>query len=335
MTDAAAKSGFETWVARGTAGFGLVTTVLAGFTAASGDLTRMFRNYPFGTWAAVALMLGGILAAGAAFLPLPRNAKGKYLYALLGLSAGLFAIGLMVGFLIVAFTAKLAEQPSITANVKTDPALRLDATITESGLASKERLHVLVYGAPGVGDEELSRLFRADIGPDAEGSVELSLQIPLRPGLHRRVIIAAWSRTRFADTPDCNLSTGTSEELLSCAVVRLPLVALHSQLTAQFTGDDSATEAVEVTVKASDLGNRQLLALRVIGRRPGADPSVIYRGVLSPDQLGSLERTIHIPTAGRYKRVCVVVEEEVEGFQPECPSPGGVWLDLSSALFQP
>jgi len=339
MTETGTEPLLDSLVKQATAAFGLVTTVLAGFATLSGDLPRLVRNHPWLSLTAVLLLIFALLLA--AFASFNRKQSRRHANRWLKRSGWLFALSLTLGLAAAVWTSASVEQPSLSGKlISGEDGPVVEVTASGGGLQHRDRMHVTVNGY-AAGEPFL--LFRADVGPAADGSVALPISVPLPIGQFSAVQVAAYTGT--AD-PDCRKTAQpghgslTNDDRIGCMLFHLPPPPSLPVLSAHLegTGED---ESLTVAVTAAGFMNRTLVSLRVVGVAAHRD-RVIYRALLTPDISGHIGAEISVPTGGRFGTVCALAKassaDEPKAPPVRCPpaeSPGLVWTMASSGVFLP
>ncbi|KHL13187.1 hypothetical protein CLV56_3212 [Mumia flava] len=169
-------------------GFVLVTGLLTAVGGYTGGIGRILRNDP---WRLALAMIGiGLaVALGVVATQIPRiNQRSK---RELSVWEPILTIGAIVVFLAAmgsgitaaAYSSTLKDRPSLSAHlVRTDAggwSVRGEAAT--SGLASADRLQILVYGVPSDGGDPV-RIYFATTGPDPDGIVAEQFEAPLPDG---------------------------------------------------------------------------------------------------------------------------------------------------------
>jgi len=150
----------------------------------TGTIGRVQRDEP--KWFAVAIVL--VLVAGALSSLVSAleitNAKTK---RRLRIFSAIFAlVGFALTFVLTISIANDQPRPRITASLS-DDRKRLEATVTASGLPTDQRaaIHVDALRRDLANQEQFEyteRVYRAFVGPDSDGNVTHTLNIPLPRG---------------------------------------------------------------------------------------------------------------------------------------------------------
>jgi hypothetical protein len=203
-----------------------LTALLAAFGGA--DVAR--RNHQFLLYVAVTLVLLALAAgAAAAFLAAKKHPN-------LADAALIAAMAALVGGLGVASFAALdhqSGQPLLDASLIAGSPMRITATVARDGLRSKDEMvaDVRAFAKAG-GTGSSSMLYRATFGPNEQGVIALSFQIPIPAGLRARsIVLRAWVAPaapkpgkKVAQPPAC--TTGPAVSLAkyqaSCTLIVLP-----------------------------------------------------------------------------------------------------------------
>jgi hypothetical protein len=260
-----------------------------------------------------------------------------------------FLVGMAYVTSAVIFAASVPQQPSITAILKEGSDPIFQATARATGMTADEHLRILVEGiSPPLRDAQgrLSRgddgaltydhisLYSSSLGPDAAGTVDDKLELPLtaaRP--FDSIEIRAWVSTGLGDKPnDCFTSVALNRHPNStgCLTVRLPWIPRLPELDAALkTSGPNKSLVVSisdpaiavVTVDSETRGLKDaatsdarplemierpnLIAFAVTEMRNGAERPV-YQAVMTPNASGELDRTVELPVGNGVRWLCAV-----------------------------
>jgi hypothetical protein len=200
-------------------------TALTALLAAFGGADAARRNNSGELKTAVVFVLAALLVAGIAALV---DQRPLIICAL---------ILLVVGLLLASLAAlnHQAGRPTISAAVKAGANPVLSANVKRDGLGSKDRMEVFVEGEHY--DRKTRRdnptrppsiLYRASVGPNENGLVDLSFTVPLprKPG-YNAILLKTWvPQPRLQDREQdlkCGPETSTVAKFeAGCALMVLP-----------------------------------------------------------------------------------------------------------------
>jgi hypothetical protein len=319
---------------KGAAGFLLAAipalgAVLTGL-AVTGDLVgRMARDHPLATYGAFGFAVLAIFAGAIAAFALREGSveEAATLYT------GLALVGASLLFAVYAGVHTWGDraQPSITLIPK--PGDRIAVSVRGSGLRASD--HILVEVEQLVRGEAGGRLtwrpgqplYGASLGPDAEGRVDQSVDIPLPAGDYDDVGARAW----LGEKPrDCYAHGNTT----GCVRVHVPRPQERPQLAVDWETFVRAPR-LAIRLSAKNLPERpaRSIALRVYGIGADGARRELARWSLAPDAEGSFERRLSVVVGHAFADVCVVAS--TSDAAPACPpaqSLATVWSELAVPL---
>jgi hypothetical protein len=200
-----------------------VTALAAAFAAlatATGVFDQMQRNEP-----GVSALIFCLAAAAGVLIVLAGIATNQKLEGVLvWIGLGCFAVAAVLGLIFLVLTRSDHPPPAIKVQVKSDPELAITGTISAEQLTSSKSLKVNVFGVRPTKDPNgfgsTQSLFKARLGSDASGSVELPISVPIAPKLYRWATVLAWidekpGLCRVNVAPEHIKETG-------CVIVRVP-----------------------------------------------------------------------------------------------------------------
>lgn len=217
----AVLTSFAQWL---TGGLAVLTGTVGVFGATSGDLGRVARNHPvlFAVLLATALLaitLGVIVAA--------TNIPDVVLFpAAVALSV------VTVWFTVLVATDESAKEgPAVAgALAATKDQLGITGTVRAGGLKSGEHMLVQVDGWRATTKKRVV-LYRALIGPDADGKVDATISTVATTGRYDKIIVAGAVREKVKKSDEraaaiqlCN----TTVPFRGCAVLTVPQVGSTS-----------------------------------------------------------------------------------------------------------
>jgi hypothetical protein len=173
----------------------LLQTTFTVIGTANGGLSAVIINDPLLAAAGLAAVVLGLLTLAIKAVTAPTSRNGWSVVAI---------VALLGGTVITAIAAfvfpTLPTGPVISASVVYGSPLRLDATITASGLGRQTPFDVEVQGLRQSRDLVFRPvspvLYQGQSGPDRNGNVKVSLSVPIPQHKYSDVAVVAWSDNR-------------------------------------------------------------------------------------------------------------------------------------------
>lgn len=291
---------------------------------------------------------------------------GRHAKIFQAVGAFIFGFGFLFGLVGVIRAHEETRKPRISAVMKTESGLTLEGSAKVDGLRSRDHLKVLVEsitwerdsrGRPRPSFEFSRRLYEAWLGPDASGSVEHAIHLPLNAPvgeeLQDEIGIRAWvvrepdakcrRDDREADEPlDCREDNPPpcfareARGQTGCLRIRLPRSPSGPQLVATWGAGNANERILALRVGAEGVRPETgSVLVRVYGEGDQKD-SAISSARLRPNVRGSVAAQSRIPVERRLPSVCVVAAIEtdpgVRGGEPSCPPSEDVrtaWVRLA------
>jgi hypothetical protein len=319
---------------KGAAGFLLAAipalgAVLTGL-AVTGDLVgRMARDHPLASYGAFGFAVLAIFAGAVAAFVLREGSvqEAAALYAGLGL------VGASLLFAVYAGVQTWGDraQPSITLTPKAGQ--KIAVTVRGSGLRSSD--HVVVEVEQLLRSETGGRLawkpgqplYGASLGPDGDGAIDQTVDIPLPAGDYDDLGARAW----IGEKPrDCYARGNTT----GCVRIHVPRPQERPQLAANWETFVRAPRLL-IRVTAKNLPQRppQSMTLRVTGVTAGHERRTLAEWSLAPDADGKFDRKLDVVVGHAFADVCIVASTSER--EPACPPGvdlGTVWSELAVPL---
>jgi hypothetical protein len=319
---------------KGAAGFllaaipalGAVLTALA----VTGDLIgRMARDHPLATYGAFGFAVLAIFAGAIAAFALHEGSaeEAATIYAGLALVAASLLFAVFAG----VQTWGDRSQPSITLTPK--PGDRIAVSVRGSGLRASD--HILVEVEQLVRSASRGRLtwrpgqplYGASLGPDGDGRIDETVDIPLPAGDYDDVGARAW----VGEKPTGCYAHGNTT---GCVRVHVPRPQERPQLAVDW---ETFVRAPRLTIRlsAKNLPQRpaRSMTLRVYGIATGGGRRELARWSLAPNAEGSFDRRLSVVVGHSFADVCVVASTSEAA--PSCPAGsdlGTVWSELAVPL---
>jgi hypothetical protein len=317
---------------KGAAGFLLAAipalgAVLTGLAITGGLIGRMARDHPLASYGAFGLAVLAIFAgAVAAFALRQGSAEEKVaVYAGLALVAGSLLFGVYAG----VQTWGDRAQPSIMLTPKAGQTVAV--AVRGAGLRSSDRIVVeveqLVRAADDAGRltwKAGQPLYGASLGPDADGEIAYSVDIPLPAGDYDDLGARAW----VGDEPrECYARGSTT----GCVRVHVPRPQERPQLSVAWETFVRAPR-LAIRLKARNIPQRppRSMTLRVYGITAEHTRRNLAEWSLAPDADSAFDRRLAVVVGHAFTDVCVVASISTRA--PDCPGPdeiGTVWSQLA------
>ncbi|HST55872.1 MAG TPA: hypothetical protein VLJ42_08265 [Solirubrobacteraceae bacterium] len=304
---------------RGSAFLMASLTAIAGiFTVlglTGGLIGRMARNHPVFAGGALAVA-GGAVVVGF----IGGGLTGVKQRHALNLGIGLFLVAAVLAILAGISTWGDATTPRVTATAKrTASGEALAISVKDSGMKAKQKLVVSVWPIAGVtGPSSVDGapldaavdyrtgglpLYQSINGPNSDGEVDLSQDVPLPDDYPPSVIVQAV--VEGGRPSDCFKSKSHS----GCVTLSLG-DAGTPQLDASWAGLDSSHPRLGLAVSAENIP-RQLLYVRALvrgspTRRGIAKRHEIARVKLTPAASGDVRHKLDLMLPAHARTVCVV-----------------------------
>jgi hypothetical protein len=227
----------------------------------------------------------------------------------------LFALG--VALLIWFSTSSLSEneRPAITTEASMEAGgSKLKGKVTAFGLMSDDWIYLSVKGFEQTAKEETAAgapvlLYQTRAGPDRNGKVDLSFDIPVAFGRFSFVRIGS---TRAHKTEDesidpCFVLRHASEDQ-SCATLYPPPGPKRPTLSASWE-KSGGVNVLNVTVKTSGVDPDDVVLLDMAGNsktQTGKRRVIFYRSMFSSSSTGVVDATAKAPMPKGMTRACVV-----------------------------
>jgi hypothetical protein len=325
------------WVDRLAAGAAAIATTLTGLVswiiASGGGFDRIGRISPQVAIIALALGALGILTAifGAFIRHRGDDAsarRGRTLW--FGWAACLMVIAFLVGMLSAIVTVRSRQQPDVS--VKFDAGV-IHAEVAAGPLTDSQRLSVALIGYGPNGPQPL---YQGQIGPKADGSVTVVIDVPIATESYRHAAVVAYTANQNgfslsdllprpsatptepatqskpqpseAANPNANLAASCWDTrgpidyaYFACAEVELASGVTAPRVTIATAGAKAArTATVKLTSTLFPWRSLFLTVTDSISRK------VLYGGRLAPDAVGSVDATATFVIGSQARRLCVV-----------------------------
>jgi hypothetical protein len=317
---------------KGPAGFLLAAipalgAVLTGLAITGSLVGRMARDHPLATYGAFGLAVIAIFAGALAAFALRNGSSEETAAVYSGLV--LVVASLLFGVYAGVETWGDRAQPSITLTPKAGKTVAV--TVRGAGLRSSDHIVVEV--------EQLLRaptdsgrltwkpgqpLYGASLGPDADGRIQYSVDIPIPAGDYDDLGARAW----VGDEPRPCYATGNTT---GCVRVHVPRPQERPQLAVSWETFVRAPRLlVHLTAKNLPQRPSRSMTLRVYGLAPDQSRRTLAEWSLAPNADGEFDRRLAVVVGHAYTDVCVVASTSTGA--PDCPAPpdeGTVWSQLA------
>ncbi len=317
---------------KGAAGFLLAAipalgTVLAGLAITDGLVGHMARDHPLPTYGAFGLTVLALFAGALAAFALQEGSPSERLAVYAGLA--LIGMSLLLGVYAGVRTWGDRAQPSITLTPL--PGQRVAVTVHGSGLRSSEHMLVEVEQLVRAKSDEGrltwkpgEPLYGASLGPDGDGQISHTVQIPLPQGDYDDLGARAW----VGSEPRPCYSRGNTT---GCVRIHVPRQQERPQLAVSWETFVRVPRLL-VHLSARNLVQRpaRSMTLRVYGISAEAPRRTLAEWQLAPSETGTFDRRLAVVVGRLYTDVCVVASTAT--LDPPCPASrdaGTVWSQLA------
>jgi hypothetical protein len=296
---------------------GAILTALA----ITGDIVgRMARNHPHASFAAFGCAaLAVFLGAVAAFaLQQGSNEERRVLYA------GLGVLGAGLVFTVYAGVKTWGDRPQPSITVKPKSGAAVAVSVRGVGLRSSDHIVVEVEQLLRATDSRGHRtwkpgqpLYGASLGPNGEGEIEQTVDLPLPPGDFDDVGARAW----VGDEPRPCYTKGNTT---GCVRVHIPRPQERPQLAVDWeTFVRVPRLLIRLRVRNVPQRPSRSMTLRVYGLASGLPPRNLAEWSLPPDAEGVFDRRLSVVVGRAFSDVCVVASMSTRN--PKCPPPVEDW----------
>jgi len=317
---------------KGAAGFLLAAipalgTVLAGLAITDGLVGHMARDHPLPTYGAFGFTVLALFAGALAAFALQEGSASERLAVYAGLA--LIGMSLLLGVYAGVRTWGDRAQPSITLTPL--PGQRVAVTVHGSGLRSSEHMLVEVEQLVRAKSDEGrltwkpgEPLYGASLGPDGDGQIAHTVQIPLPQGDYDDLGARAW----VGSEPRPCYSRGNTT---GCVRIHVPRQQERPQLAVSWETFVRVPRLL-VHLSARNLAQRpaRSMTLRVYGIPAEAPRRTLAEWQLAPSETGTFDRRLAVVVGRLYTDVCVVASTAT--LDPPCPASrdaGTVWSQLA------
>jgi hypothetical protein len=289
----------------------------------------MSRDHPLASYGAFGFAVLAIFAGAVAAFALHEGslAEAATIYT------GLALVGASLLFAVYAGVRTWGDhaQPSVTLTPKAGD--RIAVTVRGDGLRSSDHVVVEVEQLlKGETDGRLAwrpgqPLYGASLGPDGDGKIDETVEIPLPTGDYDDVGARAWIG---AKPKDCYAHGNTT----GCVRVHVPRPQERPQLAADWETFVRAPRLL-IRVSAKNLPQKPLesMTLRVYGVTAAHDRRTLAEWSLAPDAGGKFDRRLNVVVGHAFSDVCIVASTSEQA--PDCPprdERGSVWSELAVPL---
>jgi hypothetical protein len=317
---------------KGAAGFLLgaipaLGAVLTALAITGGLAGRMARDHPLATYSAFALAVLAIFAGALAAFALEEGSAEERIAVHTGL--GLVGASLLFGVYAGVLTWGDRAQPSIMLTPKPDHTVAV--TVRGAGLRSRDHIVVEVEqlvrattDSGRLGWRAGEPLYGASLGPDGDGVIEYTVNIPLPAGDYDDLGARAW----VGDEPKTCYASGNTT---GCVRVHVPRPQERPQLAVSWETFVRAPRlALRVTARNQPPRPARSMTLRVFGIASDGGRRSLAEWSLAPNADGDFDRRLAVVVGHAFTEVCVVASTSTR--EPACPAPldaATVWSRLA------
>ncbi len=317
---------------KGAAGFLLAAipalgAVLTGLAITGGLVGHMARDHPLATYGAFGLAVLAIFAGALAAFALRDGSAEERAAVYTGL--GLVVASLLFGVYAGVQTWGDRVQPSIMLTPKAGKTVAV--TVRGAGLRSTDHIVVEVeqlLRAPNDAGRLTWKagqpLYGASLGPDGDGEIAYTVDIPLPAGDYDDLGARAW----VGDEPKPCYARGNTT---GCVRVHVPRPQERPQLAVSWETFVRAPRLV-VRLTAKNLPQRptRSMTLRVYGIAADGGRRSLAEWSLAPNADGVFDRRLAVVVGHAFADVCIVASTSTR--EPPCPAgdeDGTVWSRLA------
>jgi hypothetical protein len=316
---------------KGAAGFLLAAipalgAVLTGLAITGGLVGRMARDHPLASYGAFGLAVLAIFAGAIAAFGLRAGSREETAYVYAGL--GLVVASLLFGVYAGVQTWGDRVQPSITLTPK--PGHTVAVSVRGTGLRSSDHIVVEVdqLRASHKGGRLTWKagepLYGASLGPDGDGEIGYTVEIPVPAGDYDDLGARAW----VGDEPKACYAKGNTT---GCVRIHVPRPQEEPQLAVSWETFVVAPRLlVRLTAKNQPQRPARPMTLRIYGIAADGSRRTLAEWSLAPDAEGEFNRRLAVVVGHAFADVCVVASTSTR--EPLCPAPaedGTVWSQLA------
>jgi hypothetical protein len=317
---------------KGAAGFLLgaipaLGAVLTALAITGGLAGRMARDHPLATYSAFALAVLAIFAGAVAAFALREGSAEERIAVHAGL--GLVGASLLFGVYAGVLTWGDRAQPSIMLTPKPDHTVAV--TVRGEGLRSRDHIVVEVEqlvrattDSGGLTWRAGEPLYGASLGPDGDGVIEYTVDIPLPAGDYDDLGARAW----VGDEPKPCYASGNTT---GCVRVHVPRPQERPQLAVSWETFVRAPRlALRVTARNQPPRPARTMTLHVFGISADGGRRSLAEWSLAPNADGDFDRRLAVVVGHAFTDVCVVASTSTR--EPVCPAPldaATVWSRLA------
>ena len=317
---------------KGAAGFLLgaipaLGAVLTALAITGGLAGRMARDHPLATYSAFALAVLAIFAGAVAAFALREGSAEERIAVHAGL--GLVGASLLFGVYAGVLTWGDRLQPSIMLTPKPDRTVAV--TVRGEGLRSRDHIVVEVEqlvrattDSGGLTWRAGEPLYGASLGPDGDGVIEYTVDIPLPAGDYDDLGARAW----VGDEPKPCYASGNTT---GCVRVHVPRPQERPQLAVSWETFVRAPRlALRVTARNQPPRPARTMTLHVFGISADGGRRSLAEWSLAPNADGDFDRRLAVVVGHAFTDVCVVASTSTR--EPVCPAPldaATVWSRLA------
>jgi hypothetical protein len=317
---------------KGAAGFLLAAipalgAVLTALAITGGLVGHMARDHPLASYGAFGLAVVAIFAGAVAAFAFREGSIAEQVAIYVGL--GLVVASLLFGVYAGVQTWGDRAQPSITLTPKAGHTIAV--TVRGSGLRSSDHIVVevdqLLRAANDAGRltwKAGEPLYGASLGPNGDGAIAYSIDIPVPPGDYDDLGARAW----VGDEPKDCYARGNST---GCVRVHVPRPQERPQLAVSWETFVRAPRLL-IRLTAKNLPQRpaKSMTLRAFGITADQGRRELAEWSLAPNAEGEFDRRLAVVVGHAFADVCVVASTSTR--EPACPAlaeDGTVWSQLA------
>lgn len=316
--------------------FGEVTKFLSGGVVFLGSLftvlgvnsdkfDRMTLNQPVLTVVALVGVIAAVCLSAAAIIARIGGGHRRMQIALLSAGTTMLFVGVVGAAVGVSRIPGDGDTPSITATVSFEAGLSVVGTASTRGIRAKDEVNVMVEGLTQVDPENeeiaVTELFRASVGPDSAGNVEVPFTVRLPPRRYHYVIVSAWLGDNEVN---CLALIDVTEQRKGCSSLQVPDVSAPVSAVATWDAPGSPGQSVLIDIRAEGVAKEEYVTVAVDSAQVEPSAGLLYLTAIAPDADGKVTRELKVPVGPAEGEVCVSVRLSKQHADrgPGCPGTG-------------
>jgi hypothetical protein len=159
-------------------------------------------------------VLAGVMVVAAGLL------SGGVAKVFLGVGLAMFLGASIAGIVLLINARSDRPAPSVDVKLESTVALAVAGTVKVEEMTSHDTLTVRVVAGPTPNSPRYDQLYYASLGPDASGTAQIGLDVPLPATGYAYAEVQAWVNTHPGN---CFATARNSKQTPGCVYMRLPV----------------------------------------------------------------------------------------------------------------